>query len=174
MSIEEHQDVFVVRLNGEIKWYRSDRDLWVLDVNKWRNEFIAHGYEVPEFQNDYRFGVHSINQDTAPQFLDAISDFEVPKDQLSIELAKRFSEAKSWWDVGDLFPIMFVNFDDRRVGAFYFDGIPMERYVPDGWEGEFIDFVNEYSEKVFPVSEKFWVKGDSDLLKLLNERASQP
>ncbi|UTZ25212.1 group-specific protein [Vibrio campbellii] len=173
MSIEEPQYVFVVRLNGEFKWYRSDRDLWVLDVNKWRNEFIAHGYEVPEFQNDYRFGIHSINQDMAKQFLDAISDFEVSKDQLSIELAKRFSEAKSWWDVGDLFPIMFVNFDDRRVGAFYSDGTPMERYVPDGWEGEFIDFANEYPEEVFPASEKFWVKGDSDLLKLLNERASQ-
>jgi hypothetical protein len=28
-------------------------------------------------------------------------------------------------------PIMFVDFDECTVGAFYYDGICMERYVPN-------------------------------------------
>ncbi|QMV13847.1 group-specific protein [Vibrio spartinae] len=171
-DIEDQKVVVVVRFKGKIFWFRSDRDLWVLDVNKWRDEFIAHGYEVPEFQEDYRFGIRSVNQETAQQFLDSMFEFEVQRDELSIELANRFTTARSWWDVSDLFPIMFVNFDDCKVAGFYPDGTPMERYIPDGWEGEFIDFANDYPEDVFPTSEKFWVQGESDLLKLLNEKGA--
>lgn len=171
-SLDVEQVVVVVRYQGEIRWFRSDRDLWVLDLNKWRNEFINLGYNVPEFKDYYRFGIHTVNKETAQQFIDNISEFELHKDELSIELAERYPAARSWWDVSDLFPIMFVNFDDCKVGAFYPEGTPMERYIPDGWTGEFIDFANEYPEEIFPVKEKFWVKGDSDLLKLLNERGS--
>jgi len=173
MSDTDVQPIVVaVRYNGIIRWFRSDRDLWVLDVNKWRDEFIKHGHAVPEFKDSYRFGIHTVNQETAQQFLDCMSEFELNKDELSMELAKRYTTARSWWDVSDLFPIMFVNFDDCKVGAFYPEGTPMERYIPDGWTGEFIDFANEYTEDVFPVDDKFWVKGNSDLLKLLNERGA--
>lgn len=171
-DVEDKDVVVVIRYQGKIRWFRSDRDLWVLEINKWRDEFISHGYEVPAFKKSYRFGIHSVNQKTAKQFLDCMSKFELHKDELSLELAKRYTTSRSWWDVKDLFPIMFVNFDDCKVGAFYPDGTPMERYIPDGWIGEFIDFANEYTEDVFPKEEKFWVKGDSDLLKLLNERGA--
>lgn len=171
-EIEDQPVVVVVRYKGKIRWFRSDRDLWVLDLNKWRDEFMAHGYAVPEFQKSYRFGIHSVNQETAERFLDCMSEYELHRDELSIELAKKFTSARSWWDVSDLFPIMFVNFDDCKVGGFYPDVTPMERYIPDGWDGEFIDFANEYPEEVFPVAEKFWVKGGSDLLKLLNEKGA--
>ncbi|ODB95154.1 group-specific protein [Candidatus Thiodiazotropha endoloripes] len=164
--------VVVVRYQGKIRWFRSDRDLWVLDVNKWRDEFINHGYDVPEFKDSYRFGIHCVDQETASRFLENMSAYELHKDDLSLELAKRYTSARSWWDVQDLFPIMFVDFDERKVGAFYPDGVPMERYIPDGWAGEFIDFANEYAEDIFPTEDKFWIKGDSDLLKLLNERGA--
>jgi hypothetical protein len=163
--------VVVVRNQGKIHWFRSDRDLWVMDVNKWRDEFIAHGYNVPEFNDLFRFGIHVVNDESKTKFLTAMSNFEVSRDKLSFELANRYSSAKSWWDVKDLFPIMFIDFDNRKVAGFYPDGARMERYIPDGWLGEFIDFANEYPEDIFPTKEKFWVKGNADLLKLLNERA---
>lgn len=166
------QVVVVVRYDGKIRWFRSDRDLWVLDINKWRDEFISNGYDVPEFTDSYRCGILAVNKENAKRFLDCMSEFELEKDQLSMELAKRYASARSWWDVGDLFPIMFVNIDDCKVGAFYQDGVKMERYISDGWAGEFIDFANEYPEEIFPTEEKFWVKGNSDLLKLLNERGA--
>lgn len=164
--------VVMVRFCGKIRWFRSDRDLWVLDIDKWRNEFINHGYDVPDFDESYRFGIRSVNQDNARIFLERMSEFEVDRDELSFELAGRFVGAKSWWDVKDLFPIMFVDFDGRRVAAFYSEGTPMERYIPDGWVGEFVDFANEYDETMLPEGEKFWVRAGSDLLRLLNERGA--
>ena len=165
--------VVAVRLSARIRWFRSERDLWVLDVNKWRQEFVDAGHDMPAFADDYRFGMHTINETNAEQFLSHISENEVSPDDLGHELARRYPSAESWWDVSDLFPIMFVDFDNTRVAGFYHEGVAMERYVPDGWDGQFIDFANEYPEEVFPQSEKFWVKGDSDLLQLLNERGGR-
>ena len=175
MNLEQNSGplvVVAVRLRSDIRWFRSERDLWVLDVNKWRDEFIAAGYDMPPFNDDYRFGIQCVDEKNADRFLAHISGDEVARDDLSIELAGRYQTATSWWDVSDLFPIMFVDFDNSKVAGFYHDGVAMEKYLPDGWEGEFIDFANEYPESVFPKTEKFWVKGDSDLLQLLNERGA--
>lgn len=171
-ALVESSVVVVVKNQGSFHWYRSDRDLWVLDVNKWRNEFISQGYSIPEFNELFRFGIHVVNGESKDKFFSAMSKFIVSRDELSFELAKRYLHAKSWWDVQDLFPIMFVDFDNQKVGAFYPDGARMERYIPDGWSGEFIDFANEYPEETFPTNEKFWVKDGVDLLKLLNERGA--
>ena len=165
--------VVVVRYQGRIRWFRCDRDWWVLDANKWRNEFINNGYDVPEFNDKYRFGMRVVTEKNAAEFLAHLKQYEVEPDTLAMELAKRYQTARSWWDVGDLFPIMFVDFDRREVAAFYSQGAAMERYVPSGWTGRFIDFATEYPEEVFPVSSKFWVKGGVDLLALLNKRGAE-
>lgn len=174
MSTMDIENVVVaVRYEGHIRWFRCDRDWWVMDVNKWRNELIQNGYEVPEFNEAYRFGFKVVNEKNASEFLARLKDYETTPDTLSMELAQRYQAARSWWDVGDLFPIMFIDFDSCEVGAFYSQGTAMERYVPDGWTGRFIDFATEYPEDVFPASSKFWVKGGSDLLMLLNQRGAQ-
>lgn len=165
--------VAVARCNGRIHWYRSEVDLWVLDAEKWRSEFIAAGYDVPEFNDNFRFGIRTVDAETAPKFLEGMKRFELPKDQLSYELSRRYSTAESWWDVKDLFPVIFVDFDNQSVGAFYANGLRLEKYVPDGWTGELVDFAITYPESMFPASEKFWIKQGSDLLQLLNERGKQ-
>ncbi len=171
MTVSDSEEVVVVvRHKDIIRWFRCEIDLWVLDVNKWRAEFISNGYKVPEFNNSFRSGIHTVNQKNAQQFLDFMSKHEVNKDELSMELTKRYSSTSSWWDVKDLFPIMFVNFDRCEVGAFYPEGIKIERYLSDGWKGEFVDFATEYPEDIFPVKEKFWVKKGCDLLALLIKR----
>lgn len=138
MTFEENVEplvVITVKHQGAIRWFRSERDLWVFDLNKWREEFLAAGYEVPNFTDDYRFGLHCVDETNVDRFLDHISGDEVEKDELSIELARRYPTATNWWDVGDLFPIMFADFDNKTVAGFYHEGAPMERYVPDGWRG---------------------------------------
>lgn len=162
-----------VRCDGKFRWFRSDREWWVLDTDKWRDEFIRHGHDVPEFDSSYRFGIRVVDHESMDRFFENISKFEVSKQELGLELGARFHDANSWWDVQDLFPIMIVDFDRKRVGAFYYQGIPMERYVPEGWVGEFVDFATEYDEEVFPVAEKFWIQTGKDLLALLNARAAK-
>ena len=167
----EETIVVVVKENRRIRWYRSERDLWVLDVNKLRNGFLALGYDVPD-DDDFRFGLHIVDQQNADYFLKCMSRYEISKESLSSALSLEYPSAKSWWDVQHLFPIMFVDFDECTVGAFYYDGIRMERYVPNNWCGEFIDFANEYSEEKFSSSDKFWVQDGQDLLALLNKRGA--
>jgi hypothetical protein len=96
--------------------------------------------------------------------------FEISTDELGKELAARFPEAQSWWDVSDLFPIFFVDFDCKHACGFYPEGTRMERYVPDGWTGEFEDFMTKFPEDRFPRREKYWVRNGVDMLHELNER----
>lgn len=83
---------------------------------------------------------------------------------------EQFKSAQSWWDVGFLFPIAFIDFDSRRFAAFYHNGPRLERCVPAGWVGEFADFANSHPEEVFPAADKFWIVDGRDLLHELNER----
>ncbi|WMS87611.1 hypothetical protein [Pleionea litopenaei] len=164
--------VAVVKYRGNISYYRCERENWVLDLNKLRDAFNSFGYSIPELDDTDRFGIHTITDGNVELFLDKMKAYKVDKEALSLILMKRFPVARSWWDVGEIFPLVFVDFDRKTLGAFYYEGVKMEKYIPDGWTGEFIDFANEYPEDIFPASEKFWIKEDSDLLKLLNERGA--
>jgi hypothetical protein len=168
LDIEEV--VVVVKRNGVFRWYRSDRELWVLDLNKWSQDFHDAGCELPELDPSERFGLPVVNEHTIDRFLAEMQVFEIPEDRLAKELAARFPDAESWWDVGHLFPIMFLDCDRRRVAAFYYNGTRMERYIPDGWSGQFVDFATQFSEEEFPISERFWVQNGYDMLRELNER----
>lgn len=162
--------IAVIKYNGRFCWFRSDRDLWVLDLNKWSQAFVDAGYQMPEPDPSERFGIPVLNEKTVDSFLAEMQQYEIFKDDLTKDLIARLPGAQSWWDVGDLFPIMFVDFDRRHVCAFYPQGTPMERYIPDGWTSEFEDFATKYPEEYFPQSEKFWIRDGLDMLEELNER----
>lgn len=166
--------VAVVRNNGEIFWYRSPSELWILDYIKWKQDFEKQGYTIPETYKELRGGISIVDETTKNEFLDFMRPYLVQQDELSKELAMRYQTADSWWSVRDLFPVIFVDFDDQSVGVFYIPGdTPLERYVPENWSNEYIDFANEYSEEKFPEENKFWIKKGSDLLKLLIERGAK-
>lgn len=165
--------VVVVKHRGVFHWYRSDRELWVLDWHKWRKEFADAGYDTPELDSADRFGFEVVNEKTIDRFLSEMQEFEIDKAKLAGALARRFPDAQSWWDVGKLFPIMFVDVDKRHVAAFYSGGTPMERYAPNGWTSEFEDFASKFSEADFPSSERFWVQHGVDMLAVLNERGQK-
>lgn len=171
LDIEEV--IVVIRRNGRFRWFKSDRELWVLDLNKWTKDFVDAGFKVPEPDPTERFGIPVLDERTTDRFLTHMQPFEIDKEELAKELAVRFPNAQSWWDVGDLFPIMFVDFDRKHVCAFYQSGIRMERYIPDGWTSEFEDFATKYPEDRFPQSERFWIQNDVDMLKELNERGKR-
>lgn len=165
--------IVVVKRNGQFRWFKSDRELWVLDLNKWTQDFLDAGYELPDPDPNERFGIPVVNEETVERFLAHMQQFEINKEQLAEDLTILFPDAQSWWQVGDLFPIMFVDFDRRHVCAFYPHGTPMERYIPGGWTSEFEDFATKYPEEYFPRREKFWIRDGLDMLKELNERGQR-
>ncbi|WP_064713351.1 hypothetical protein [Rhizobium bangladeshense] len=168
--LEPQYVVTVVRHKGLIHWELSDQDNWILDWNKWQNEFKAAGHDVLEMAADGRSGIKVVNENTAEPFLNAPEVHKLDIAFLRKSLLDRFPNAESWWDVGYLFPVAFIDFDNKHVGAFYQSGPRLERYIPDGWTGEFVDFANAYPEEIFPTVEKFWIVDGKDLLAELNER----
>jgi hypothetical protein len=170
--LDVEEVVVVVKYEQKFRWFRSDRELWVLDLHKWQKEYVDAGYDLPDDDTSDRFGISIVNETTMQHFLTEMGKFEIDKARLGKALANRFPEAQSWWDVGKLFPIMFIDADRHHVTTFYLDGIPMERYVPDGWTSEFEDFASKFSEQDFPESEKFWVQDGVDMLMILNQRGA--
>ncbi|MFD2426822.1 hypothetical protein ACFSUI_25530 [Ralstonia solanacearum] len=75
--MDEVVAVGVVRHNGKIRWFRMDRDNWILDWQKWRDEFIKAGLDVPPLDASGRFGISIVNEDTVEEFIRAASDFEL-------------------------------------------------------------------------------------------------
>ncbi|MGY8767179.1 MAG: hypothetical protein ACKVH8_01945, partial [Pirellulales bacterium] len=110
---------------------------------------------------------------TVAHFFTEMKQYKIEKSKLEKGLKVRFPDARSWWDVGKLFPIMFMDRDKQHVAAFYPDGTPMERYVPDNWTSEFCDFASDSSEDDFPFSERFWIQDGVDMLAILNERGKE-
>lgn len=163
-------EVVVAKHNGSFHWFQCTGDLWVLDWVAWWQAAIDRGSQLQELDTNDRFGIHVVNDANADLFLQQMRVFEVNKGALTKELVQRFPSAQSWWDVRDLFPICFVDFDEKHVCACSFEGIPFEKYVPLGWTSEFEDFAIKYPEERFPIREKFWVHNGIDMLHELNER----
>jgi hypothetical protein len=173
--LEPQNVLAVVRHDGRIRYCLSDRENWILDWNKWRDEFVAAGHAVPDIHvmAQQRSGIAVVDSDNVEQFLQIPGMHQIDLDFLRKELVNRFPAAQSWWDVEFLFPIAFADFDNKRFAGFYQDGPRLERYVPDGWEGEFADFANTYPPDVFPDAAKFWMVDGRDLLHELIERGRQ-
>ncbi|WP_283150485.1 hypothetical protein [Silvimonas soli] len=164
--------VAVARYEGVIHWLLLEPENLLLDWEKRREEFVAAGYPYPDLRAvaTQRSGIVVLDQHTAAEFLRAPEAHKLNLEFLRQVLLERLPSAESWWDVGFLFPIAFIDFDSKRFAGFYQNGPRFERYVPDGWEGEFVDFANTYPEDVFPVADKFWIVDGRNLLHELNER----
>ncbi len=157
----------IVRRHDKFIWFRSQPDFWVMDWQKWHQAFVVEGIAVPDLDTTERFDIPVVNCDTADRFISGMRQFELNRNVLCEEFLRRYSLSKDWWDMADLFPVVFLDFDHKKLSAVYGDGVQYERYVPIGWSGEFIDFYNEYPETLFPTTEKFWIVDGIDLLKNL-------
>jgi hypothetical protein len=165
--------VAVARHKGVVHWLLVEPENLILDWEKRRDEFIAAGHQYPDLSTvaAQRAGIVLLDQSSADEFLRAPEAHKLSLDFLRQAFLERFPSAQSWWDVGFLFPIAFIDFDNKRFAGFYQNGPCLERYVPNGWAGEFVDFANTYPEVVFPAAAKFWIVDGKDLLHELNERA---
>lgn len=118
--LDPQNAVAVVRYNGAIHWRWSDHDNWILDWRKWRDEFVATGHQVPELNAAVaqRSGIAVVDENTVEAFLHAPEVHSLDLQFLRQALLERFPSAQSWWDVGFLFPIAFVDFDNSALPAF--------------------------------------------------------
>ncbi|WP_147443080.1 group-specific protein [Corallococcus sp. AB011P] len=141
VGLEEEQLIVVaVRFGDEWRWYRSERDCWVLDQTKWRRAFMDAGHAVPDTGFAERFGIAVADGTAVFMFLSHMEAFRVFRDELRTRLVEASRTASEWWDVASCFPTLLVDFDGRVLVSAYAESPRFEEYVPDGWHGQYGDF----------------------------------
>lgn len=149
-----------MKRKGIWRWYQSIRDYWVLDLVKWKNSFIDSGYRVDPDDYSYRFDIPIVDETTANTFLEKMRLYRLNRETLARELETVIRDGVTWWDVAELFPVLMVDFDDRRVASIA-ETPCFDLYVPDGWVGTCDNFVAD-----MPLEERYWVRGNQDLMDL--------
>ncbi|CDG19385.1 hypothetical protein [Xenorhabdus doucetiae] len=161
--------VVAIKNNSFIEWYQADREIWVLDRQKWHNSFLEIGMDCPEDSADDRFGILIVNDDTKDKFLENLLPFKVDSKKLD-GFREKIKKSSSIWDSAELFPMAFIDFDSKKLSACYpyAEKTPVEKYVPDGWSGEFVDFMRKFDEDILPKKEKYWIINGIDYLEKLS------
>ena len=137
--------IVVTRCRGMIGWYDSDPDFWILDQRKWAEAFVAAGHEVDPTDFSHRFGIAIVDESTAVEFLEKMSDYAVPQDTLRARLETAAKPGADWFDVAEYLPVLFVDFDARKLWSIHPESTSFVDHVPDGWAAAYEDFFGEPS-----------------------------
>ncbi|HBN0003887.1 TPA: hypothetical protein L1M52_004964, partial [Enterobacter hormaechei subsp. xiangfangensis] len=94
-------------------------------------------------------------------FIDGLikDGYSFDKDDIADEFFSRLSQKTIWWDIYDLMPDSLIDFDNKRLYSEYVESMHYQKYVPDGWQGELVDFCGNGS---LPQDEMFWIKNGTN------------
>lgn len=152
--------IVAIQNQGSIRWYESDPDYWILDQRKWAEAFAAAGYEANVTDFSDRFDIPVLDETTAPEFLERMAPFSVSEKQLCEHFREQAIAATDWFDVADCLPVLFVDFDARKVWSIDPESTSFVDYIPDGWTGEYDAFFDQ-----IPEHSRYWVSETGDMLK---------
>lgn len=138
--------VVCVKYKGNWEWYVTKKDFWFLDLIKDGNDIMRY---------KYRFGIPIVNEYTVDKFLGYLSDFKVDCIELKMGLLEQIKSCNN--DLLDYLPSLLVDFDAKCLYSLYPEPVPFERYVPEGWTGEYRDFLNQ-----IPNEKVYWIIDDVD------------
>jgi hypothetical protein len=119
LKIEYSVDIVVGTLfQKQWKWYVTEKEIWILDQAKFGEAFIRQGYEIPEQADPERENLLILDEKNASTFLPKIEKFRVSYHVLQNVLRKKLPLSK-WNDVIELFPYLFVNFDNFELWSVF-------------------------------------------------------
>src|SRR5690606_22983456 len=127
-----------------------------LDLKKLISSYLEKGFEIHN-PDDFseRFGIAVVNEDTAEEFLQKISEFEVSNEELrEIVVQRKYSH------ISDMLPSLYVNFDGKKLTSFYPEPVSYERYVPNGWLGKYEEFIGD-----IPEDYHYWIVNGDNLFQ---------
>ncbi|HGM5488825.1 TPA: hypothetical protein ACKP1B_000406 [Serratia fonticola] len=163
MNINKDEDALVIIKNkGEFSWFAAFKEMWVLDRIKWISDFIQHGIESVNLDDHKeRYAIAIVDETNVADFIHLLRNdgYLFDKEDIANEFYKRLSLETTWWDIYDLLPDLFIDFDSRRLYSEYVESIHYEQYVPDGWGGELVDFCKNGT---LPDHEMFWIRNGMD------------
>jgi hypothetical protein len=137
-----------VKYMNSYRWFVADKEIWFLDLKKLIASYLEKGFEIPN-PDDFsdRFNIAIVNEDTAEDFLQKISDFEVRTEEL-----RKMLEQRTYSHISDMLPSLYVDFDDKELTSYYPEPASYELYVPDGWLGKYGQFIG-----VIPEDYRYWI-----------------
>ncbi|MCY6958389.1 hypothetical protein [Clostridium brassicae] len=145
--------VVLIKFNNFSQYYVTDKETWILNEEILKSAFREKGYEIPEYEEDIRYGFSILSEKNIVSFLDRVAEFKVGKE----ELAEYYTVYKELYGVIDVnytaTPIFYINFDKREFYSFFTEPGSYEKYMPCGWNG--YDKAGEYDEYV-PSEMKYW------------------
>ena len=147
--------------------------MWILDRIKWVSDFLQHGIEsISLDDHKERYNLPIVDESNAVDFINFLRNdgYLFDKTDIANEFYKRFSLDTTWWDVYDLLPDLFIDFDSRKIYSEYVEAIHYEQYVPDGWNGELVDFCKN---GILPHNEMFWIKKGVNYRKEIISKENQ-
>lgn len=147
--------IVLVKINETYKWFITDKDVWFLDLKKLISTYLEKGFEIPNPEDfSDRFNIAIVNENTAEEFLQRISRFEV-----KIEELKEMLVQKTYHHISDMYPSLYVDFDMKELISYYPEPASYEQYVPSGWEGKY----EELTEHI-PISCAYWIINGQNIL----------
>lgn len=163
MNVNKDDELLVIVKNeGRFYWFVAFKEMWVLDRVKWVDDFVKNGVEI-NLQDIHkeRYDIPVVNEENVQIFIDNLikEGYLYDKDDMSVAFYNRLSEKTTWWDIYDLMPDLFIDFDSKRLYSEYVENMHYHKYVPDGWLGKFVDFC---SDGTLPQDEIFWIKNETD------------
>ncbi|EQA6224416.1 hypothetical protein ACTJKR_23575 [Enterobacter sp. 22146] len=163
MNVNKDDELLVIVKNeGRFYWFVAFKEMWVLDRVKWVDDFVKNGVEI-NLQDIHkeRYDIPVVNEENVQIFIDNLikEGYLYDKDDMSVAFYNRLSEKTTWWDIYDLMPDLFIDFDSKRLYSEYVENMHYHKYVPDGWLGKLVDFC---SDGTLPQDEIFWIKNETD------------
>ncbi|MBC2398781.1 hypothetical protein BD780_000886 [Clostridium tetanomorphum] len=145
--------VVLIKFNNLLQYYVTDKEIWILNEEILKNAFIEKGYEIPEYEDDIRYGFSILSEKNIVSFLARVVNFKVSKEELK-EYYIIYKELYGDIDVHyAATPIFYIDFDKREFYSFFTEPGSYEKYIPYGWNG--YDKAGKY-DKYVPSEMKYW------------------
>ncbi|HEL9845327.1 TPA: hypothetical protein U0R39_005650, partial [Klebsiella pneumoniae] len=138
MNINKDDELLVIVKNeGRFYWFAAFKEMWILDRVKWIVDFVKNGVGI-NLQDIHkeRYDIPVVNEENAQLFIDFLikDGYSYDKDDMAVEFYNKLSGKTTWWDVYDLMPDLFIDFDNKRICSEYIESMHYHKYVPDGWQ----------------------------------------
>ncbi|HFW3222709.1 TPA: hypothetical protein ACIBFM_004488, partial [Salmonella enterica subsp. enterica serovar Wangata] len=116
-----------------------------------------------------RYNISVIDKNNSNEFINHLKNdgYLLNRNDIANEFYERLTSKIIWWDIYDLFPDLFIDFDSSKLYSEYVENMHYEKYIPDGWSAELTDFCEK---PILPLNEMFWIKNGIDYRKEIISR----
>jgi len=136
-----------MRMN--IFWYLSEKTIWVMNYIQWMRNFHPSSENLTTIPE--RKDLDILSRYNWLEFKKKDIKLETNKHELKTLIESNLPIEK-WDETGELFPALFLDFDQNRLYSLFPESLEFEKYIPEDWIGVYEDF---YS--LIPDIEKYWI-----------------